>query len=148
TISLSPPANSNGWNNTDVQVSILATDNAANDAGMAELEDRVSGATNIANRTIRPPNGSFPPSLSDSLSLTNEGISVLVADAADFAGLTVAVNIDATPTVITYSGNLGSSRWGSSGYRARYWRFRRCCSSQDRVAGSRGSAYRPRGRET
>src|SRR5262249_19857533 len=57
-----------------------------------------------ATRTITPANGQHPPTLSDSLPISGEGISLVVADAIDFAGQqatkTLPVQIDKTlPTI-------------------------------------------------
>ncbi|HYW72820.1 MAG TPA: HYR domain-containing protein [Pyrinomonadaceae bacterium] len=96
---LSPGANANGWNNSDVLLSLSASDNAGG-SGVKEVIYSASGAQTIPATTI---SGS-----SASLAITVEGMTTVTYFARDNAGnteglKTVVIRIDKTPPVIDAS---------------------------------------------
>jgi hypothetical protein len=92
----SPNANGNGWNNSDVLISLAASDNAGG-SGVKELVYSASGAQIIPATSV---NGA-----SVNLAITTEGLTTVSYFARDNAGNTEAartavVKIDKTPPVI------------------------------------------------
>ena len=91
-----PAANSNGWNNTDVIVSLMATDNPGG-SGVKQVRYTLSGAQ-VGEATITGSNASA--------SVSTEGITTVTYFATDNAGnqeaaKTLVVRVDKTPPTLT-----------------------------------------------
>jgi len=91
-----PAANANGWNNTNVAVTLASTDNPGG-SGVKQITYSASGAQTIASTTVA---GS-----STTVSFTTEGVTTLTYFAKDNAGnseapKTLKVQIDKTPPII------------------------------------------------
>lgn len=91
-----PAANAGGWNNTNVNVALSATDNAGG-SGVASVTYAVAGASS---------GGATVPGSTASVGVTAEGVSTVTYRAADVAGnsgadQTLVVRIDKTaPQVV------------------------------------------------
>ena len=97
TAALSPAANAAGWNNSDVTVSLNATDNA-NGSGIKEISYVVSGGQSVPFTTVNSSTVNIP--------ITAEGQTIITYFARDNAGntespQTLIVRIDKTPPVIS-----------------------------------------------
>ena len=94
---LNPVANASGWNNSDIIVSLNATDNA-NGSGIKEINYVVSGGQSIPLTTVNSSIVTIP--------LNAEGQSIITYFARDNASNTesphtLIVKVDKTPPVIT-----------------------------------------------
>jgi hypothetical protein len=99
TATLTPAANSNGWNNTNVTVALFSTDNEAAGSGVKQIQFSLTGA--------QTGTGIVPGNIA-SLSILPEGTTIVTYDAADNAGnqelpKLVPVKIDKTPPTIVGS---------------------------------------------
>lgn len=93
-----PAANANGWNNTDVTVNLVATDNAGG-SGVHDITFALSGAQTLAATTVAGASGS--------ITVNTEGITTITFHTTDNAGnretaQTLVIKLDKTaPTVTT-----------------------------------------------
>ena len=99
----SPPRNANGWNNSNVTVTLTAADEAGG-SGVKEISVALTGAQ-TANNVV--------PGSSAIVSVTNEGSTTLTYFARDQAGnaetgKTLTILIDKTAPLVLYSGNAGA----------------------------------------
>jgi hypothetical protein len=99
----SPGPNANGWNNTNVNVTLSAVDNPGG-SGVKQISYSLSGAQT---------GGAVVPGSSASVLISAEGTTTLTYFATDNAGNqeaahSLTVNIDKTPPVVTYTGNAGT----------------------------------------
>ena len=101
-----PPANANGWNNTDVTVTLTATDNV-NGSGVKQISFATTGAQAgfgiVAGDTA-------------TLTISAEGQTIVSYNATDNAGnvesaKTVTVNLDRTPPSISGIPAAGCEIW-------------------------------------
>ena len=97
TISASPVANANGWNNSDVALSLVATENEPNASGVKEIHVALAGAQTSTAVVL----GS-----SASVTVSAEGTTTVSYFAVDNAGnieatKTITLNIDKTPPTIS-----------------------------------------------
>jgi hypothetical protein len=101
TASVSPHPNGNGWNNSNVTVTLKATDSESTGGlGAQQITYSSSGAQNIGNTVV--------PGNSASLTISTEGTTTVTFFATDFAGnaeapKTITVNLDKTPPNLTCS---------------------------------------------
>ncbi|HWC19481.1 MAG TPA: hypothetical protein VG498_20885 [Terriglobales bacterium] len=96
---VSPNPNGNGWNNSNVTITLSATDNAAG-TGVQRITYSASGAQNIAATNVTGTSASIP--------ITAEGVTTLTFFATDFAGnaevhKTLDIKLDKTPPTVTCS---------------------------------------------
>lgn len=102
TTAVRTPSPASGWTNTDVVVSLSATDTGALASGVSEIVFSASGAQTIPETHL--------PGASGSLTISNEGITTLSFHAVDHAGNTeaahaIAIRIDRTvPTISAAAG--------------------------------------------
>src|SRR5882724_5506405 len=101
---LSPTANINGWNNSDVIVTLISSDNETAGTGVKQITYSASGAQTIGNTAIS--------SASTSFALNTEGITAVTFFGADNAGnveapRTAVVKLDKTPPTIAGSRTPG-----------------------------------------
>jgi hypothetical protein len=102
TASAAPPA---FWANTDVVVTLSATDTGPVASGVRKVVFSASGAQVIPEARV--------PGANASLTLSSEGVTTVTFHAEDNAGnvetnRTLIVRIDKTPPVVGYTGNLGT----------------------------------------
>jgi len=97
----SPPANSNGWNNTPVQITLTSQDNAGG-SGVQQIQYFLSGAQSISTQTV---SGSTA-----TIAVVVQGTTTLSYFSTDFAGnqelpktLTVMINEAPPVTIIVFS---------------------------------------------
>lgn len=93
------------WVNTDVTVTLSATDTGPVASGVKEVVFSASGAQTIPETHV--------PGANASLTLSSEGVTTVSFHAQDNAGnveptRTLTVRIDKTPPVVSYTGNLGT----------------------------------------
>jgi len=93
-----PGANSYGWNNTNVTVTLNSTDNEAGGTGVKQITYSAIGAQAIGTTVV---NGA-----STTLTLSTEGITTITFFATDNAGnvestKTLTIQLDKTPPTIT-----------------------------------------------
>jgi hypothetical protein len=106
-----PSANSAGWNNSNVNVSLASVDNAGG-SGVKQIMFGVSGAQTTASTTVLGANALVP--------VGSEGLSVVTFSAMDFAGniepaQVLTVRIDETPPSIAGSRTASNpSGWNNS----------------------------------
>jgi hypothetical protein len=103
TASTVPPAAD--WVNTNVVVTLAATDSGPLASGVKEVVFSASGAQVIAENQVAGANAS--------LTISSEGITNVFFHAVDNMGnveptRTLTVRIDKTPPVVRYTGNLGT----------------------------------------
>jgi YVTN family beta-propeller protein len=103
TATITPSPNVDGWNRTDVVVSLIATP-AFGGAPIQSITYSTSGAQSLSS-TVAGASASF--------SLTQEGTTTGVFHAIDTSGVQelpepLLVKIDKTPPTIVYSGNQGA----------------------------------------
>lgn len=108
----SPAPNPAGWNNTNVTVTLTATDNAGG-SGVKLISLRATGA--------QPSPGAAIPGSLASLVVTNEGITSLNFFATDIAGNiepahTLPIRIDKTPPSITgaHTPSANANGWNNT----------------------------------
>ncbi len=95
---LSPAPNANGWNNTNVTVTLTATDNEPRGTGVRQIQFSLAGAQSSGPQVV---NGSTA-----SVTITTEGITTVTYFATDNSGnneaaKTRTVRVDQTPPVVT-----------------------------------------------
>lgn len=105
TASTVPPVPASGWVNTDVTVTLSATDTGPLASGVKEIVFSAAGAQSIPDTPVA---GAIA-----TLTLSNEGITTVSFHAQDNMGnveptKTLIVRIDKTPPMVTYTGNLGT----------------------------------------
>jgi hypothetical protein len=106
----SPQPNAAGWNNTDVTVTLTATDNVGG-SGVKQISYGASGAQSIATTVT---NGA-----SAVITLTAEGMTTIIYFATDIAGNTEAahvltIHIDKTPQTISETSNAPPNVYGGN----------------------------------
>jgi len=110
TAQVTPPPNGNGWNNSNVTVTLTAQDNPG---GMVkQIEYSLTGAQTSGPQVV--------PGSTASISLVTEGITTVHYDATDVAGNTestesLTVKIDKTPPVISGMPAAGCTLWPPNG---------------------------------
>lgn len=109
---LSPPANSLGWNNSDVTVTLSATDNSGG-SGVASITYSATGAQTIGSTTVEGASATVP--------VTQEGTTTLTYAATDNAGntedsKTVTIRIDKTQPTIAITAPVASSATDPAAY--------------------------------
>jgi len=107
TASPSPSPNFNGWNNTNVTVTLNATDNPGG-SGVKQIQYALSGAQNLGWQTV--------PGNVASVTISAEGTTTLSYFATDNAGnqetvKTLTVRIDKTPPIISGMPAPGCTIW-------------------------------------
>jgi hypothetical protein len=103
----SPGPNTNGWNNTNVTVTLNATDNPGG-SGVKQIQFALGGAQNTGWQTV--------VGNAAAVTISAEGTTVLSYYATDNAGnqetaKTLTVRIDKTPPVISGLPALGWTSW-------------------------------------
>jgi hypothetical protein len=103
----SPGPNINGWNNTNVTVTLNATDNPGG-SGVKQIQFALSGAQNLGWQTVAGNTAS--------VTISAEGTTILSYFATDNAGnqetvKTLTVRIDKTPPVISGLPAPGCTIW-------------------------------------
>jgi hypothetical protein len=103
--SSSPAAPGSGWVNTDVTVTLSATDTGPVASGVKEVVFSASGAQAIPATHV--------PGANASLTISSEGVTAVFFHAQDNAGNVettkmLTVQIDKTPPVVSYTGNVGT----------------------------------------
>ncbi len=103
----SPGPNSNGWNNTNVTVTLNATDNPGG-SGVKQIQFALNGAQNLGWQTVA--------GNAASVTISAEGTTILSYFATDNAGnqetaKTLTVRIDKTPPVISGLPAPGCTIW-------------------------------------
>ena len=98
TASPSPGPNSNGWNNTDVTVTLSSTDNEPGGTGVKQIQYALTGAQPLDAQTV--------VGTTASVTISAEGLTTLTYFGTDNAGnveqaKTLTVQIDKTPPVIS-----------------------------------------------
>ena len=98
TASPSPGPNSNGWNNTDVTVTLSSTDNEPGGTGVKQIQYGLTGAQPLDAQTV--------VGTTASVTISAEGLTTLTYFGTDNAGnveqaKTLTVQIDKTPPVIS-----------------------------------------------
>lgn len=106
TATLSPTPNAAGWNDSDVTVTLDATDAGTNPSGVQQISYSASGAQTIASANVTGSTASF--------TVSTEGTTTITYSATDNAGnveaaQTLVVKLDKTPPVV----NCGAadSQW-------------------------------------
>jgi len=107
TATLSRSANANGWHNTDVTVTLNATDNEPGGTGVREIDWLLIGAQTGTGAV---------PGNTTSLIVNAEGTTTVIYSAIDNAGnrestRTLRIKLDKTPPVIAGLPSLGCSLW-------------------------------------
>jgi hypothetical protein len=93
----SPGPNANGWNNTNVMITLSSADNEQGGTGMKQVTYTATGAQNIANTVV--------PGASASFTITTEGVTTVTFYGTDNAGnletaKTLTIKLDKTPPSI------------------------------------------------
>jgi pimeloyl-ACP methyl ester carboxylesterase len=94
----SPQPNANGWNNTNVIVTLNSTDNEVGGTGVKQITYSSSGAQTIANTVVNGASASF--------TINTEGITTITFFGTDNAGnvesaKALTIQLDKTPPTIT-----------------------------------------------
>jgi len=98
TASLTPSPNGNGWNNSDVTVTLNSTDNeSTGGTGAQQISYSASGAQSLGATVV--------PGASTSFTISTEGITTVTFFGTDFAGnveaaKTISIKVDKTPPTI------------------------------------------------
>jgi hypothetical protein len=108
TATTSPGPNSNGWNNTDVTVTLTSTDNEPGGTGVKQIQYALAGAQTLDTQTV--------PGSTASVTISTEGLTTLTYFGTDKAGnveqaKTLTVQIDKTPPVISGMPASGCTLW-------------------------------------
>ncbi len=98
--SVSPAPNANGWNHTNIMVTLNSADNELGGTGVKQITYSASGAQPIASTTVSGASTSFM--------ISTEGITTVTFFGTDFAGnvetpKTITVQLDKTPPTVTCS---------------------------------------------
>jgi hypothetical protein len=114
TASVSPAPNGNGWNNTNITVTLNSTDNELGGTGVKQVTYSASGAQTIATTVMAGASTSF--------TISSEGITTITFFGTDNAGNVelakiVTLKIDETPPSITVFGKILTSRQEEEGER-------------------------------
>jgi len=104
----SPGPNSNGWNNTNVTVTLNSTDSESGGSGAKQIQYALSGAQSVDTQTV--------PGSTASAVISAEGITTLTYFGTDNAGnaeqsKALTVQIDKTPPVISGMPSSGCTLW-------------------------------------
>jgi hypothetical protein len=97
---VSPTPNANGWNNTNVNVTLNSTDNEPGGTGVQQITYSATGAQTIASTNVSGGSTSF--------TISTEGITTITFFGTDNAGnveapKTLTIQLDKTPPTITGS---------------------------------------------
>lgn len=100
TASVSPAPNANGWNNTNITVTLNSTDNELGGTGVKQITYGATGAQTIGNTTVS--GGSA------TLTISAEGGTTIMFFGTDNAGnietaKTIAIQLDKTPPTVACS---------------------------------------------
>ncbi len=106
---LSPLPNINGWNNSDVMVTLSSSDNETAGTGVKQITYSTSGAQTIGTTAVSGTSTSFP--------LSTEGTTAVTFFGTDNAGnieaaKTAIIRLDKTPPAITGSRTPGPNANG------------------------------------
>jgi hypothetical protein len=104
----SPGPNSNGWNSTDVTVTLSSTDNEPGGTGVKQIQYALTGAQTLDTQTV--------VGITASVTISAEGLTTLTYFGTDKAGnveqaKTLTVQIDKTPPVISGMPAPGCALW-------------------------------------
>src|SRR5439155_20807034 len=108
TAAASPGPNTNGWNNTNVTVSLNSTDSESGGSGVKQIQYALSGAQSVDTQTV--------PASVASVTISAEGITTPNYFGTDNAGnaeqsKATTVQIDKTPQVVAGMPATGCILW-------------------------------------
>jgi hypothetical protein len=108
TATTSPGPNSNGWNNTDVTVTLTSTDNEPGGTGVKQIQYGLTSAQPLDAQTV--------VGTTASVTISADGLTTLTYFGTDNAGnveqaKTLTVQIDKTPPVISGMPAPGCALW-------------------------------------
>ena len=112
TATVSPGPNSNGWNNTNVTVSLNSTDSESGGSGVKQIQYALSGAQSVDTQTV--------PASATSVTISAEGMTTLNYFGTDNTGNTeqskaFTVQIDKTPPIVSGMPASGCALWPPNG---------------------------------
>jgi hypothetical protein len=108
TATVSPGPNSNGWNSTDVTVSLNSTDNEPGGTGVKQIQCALTGAQTLDTQTVL--------GATASVTISAEGLTTLTYFGTDQAGnmeqaKSLTLQIDKTPPVLSGMPASGCTLW-------------------------------------
>jgi hypothetical protein len=97
---ISPTPNANGWNNANVTITLMSTDDEPNGTGIKQITYSATGSQNIGSTVVG--------GASASLTISTEGITTITFFGTDNAGnieipKTITIKLDKTPPTIIRS---------------------------------------------
>jgi hypothetical protein len=100
TASVSPVPNANGWNNTNITVTLNSTDNELGGTGVKQITYSATGAQTIGNTIVSGGSAAF--------AVSAEGVTTITFFGTDNAGnieaaKTITVEVDKTPPTVACS---------------------------------------------
>src|SRR5947207_760126 len=112
TATASPGPNTNGWNNTNVTVSLNSTDSESGGSGVKQIQYALTGAQSVDTQTV--------PASAASVTISAEGMTTLNYFGTDNAGnaeqsKALTVQIDKTPPVVSGMPASGCTLWPPNG---------------------------------
>ena len=112
TATASPGPNTNGWNNTNVTVSLNSTDSESGGSGVKQIQYALTGAQSVDTQTV--------PASAASVTISAEGMTTLNYFGTDNAGnaeqsKALTVQIDKTPPVVSGMPASGCALWPPNG---------------------------------
>src|SRR5438552_856108 len=107
-----PGPNTNGWNNTNVTVSLNSTDSESGGSGVKQIQYALTGAQSVDTQTV--------PASAASVTISAEGMTTLNYFGTDNAGnaeqsKALTVQIDKTPPVVSGMPASGCALWPPNG---------------------------------